>query len=643
MQLKEPCPDTAWWSDMLDGRCPEHEQAGPGAHLESCPRCQQTLERLTAGDSTWRDAARQLEQQPQPVALRRTMEELKAGADTGAETAGMETLPGVDVGFLRPSADPLHLGRLGGYEVLEVIGRGGMGVVLKALDPGLRRIVAIKVLAPPWASHEAARIRFGREARATAAVRHDHVVAIHSVDEVDGLPYLVMEYVAGESLQRHLEDVGPLKVEEIVRIGLETAEGLAAAHAQGLIHRDVKPANILLDRETGRVKLSDFGLARAFDDASLTQSGVIAGTPLYMAPEQAHGQPLDHRADLFSLGSVLYALCTGKPPFRAPTTMAVLKRVCDDTAQPIETVNRRIPAWLIDLIATLHAKNPADRFESAEEVARLLRQYLRHLKSPDRELPPVLPKRTALHARSWLVLAVVIVGLAMVPLFACAGLAYLLLSDGPRDRQGAEQPADQPALQELAADDPAFKDLVLKLGSGDVFERTSATKELARIKPNEQQAEVAQKLAALLAYDDQFSRTGAAKALAVWGTSKEVPALIGALDHKDVFTRREALKAIGPLRDKRAIAPVVRCFKEFHTREDAKTALRAMGSMAEKELLGILTSDDVFLQVDAIKTLRDIGTEVSLPALRGAAASNSTFITNAAREALEAIEARSKP
>ena len=155
------------------------------------------------------------------------------------------------------------------------------------------------------------------------------MVAIHDVDEVDGLPYLVMEYVPGMSLQQHLEDGGPLELEEIVRIGMQTAAGLAAAHEQGLIHRDVKPANILLADGVGRVKLSDFGLARAADDAGLTQSGVIAGTPLYMAPEQAHGDPLDYRADLFSLGSVLYALCIGRPPFRAPTTMAVLKRVCD--------------------------------------------------------------------------------------------------------------------------------------------------------------------------------------------------------------------------------------------------------------------------------------------------------------------------
>src|SRR5207249_4714034 len=133
-----------------------------------------------------------------------------------------------------------------------------------------------------------------------------------------------MDYVPGESLQQRLDRAGPLALEEILHIALQTAAGLAAAHEQGLIHRDVKPANILLD-SVDHVKLTDFGLARAVDDASLTQTGVIAGTPQYMAPEQARGTTLDHRADLFSLGSVLYAMCTGRPPFRAPTTLAVIK------------------------------------------------------------------------------------------------------------------------------------------------------------------------------------------------------------------------------------------------------------------------------------------------------------------------------
>src|SRR5262249_17857567 len=151
-----------------------------------------------------------------------------------------------------------------------------------------------------------------------------------------------------------------------------TAAGLAAAHAQGLVHRDVKPANILLENGVERIKITDFGLARAVDDASLTQSGLIAGTPAYMSPEQANGDHIDHRSDLFSLGSVLYTLCAGHAPFRASTTMAVLKRVCEDSPRPLREINSEIPAWLAAIIAKLHAKDPASRFQTAAEVAELL-------------------------------------------------------------------------------------------------------------------------------------------------------------------------------------------------------------------------------------------------------------------------------
>ena len=158
-----------------------------------------------------------------------------------------------------------------------------------------------------WPSTGAARSRFLREARAAAAVVHEHVVGVFAVAESAGLPFLVMEYVSGRSLQDRLDRDGPLSVTEVLRIGMQTAAGLAAAHAQGLVHRDVKPANILLENSVERVRLTDFGLARAAADAGLSHSGVVAGTPYYMAPEQARGDSTDHRADLFSLGSTLYA------------------------------------------------------------------------------------------------------------------------------------------------------------------------------------------------------------------------------------------------------------------------------------------------------------------------------------------------
>ena len=227
--------------------------------------------------------------------------------------------PAESLHFLAPSDWPDSMGRLGTYEVKGILGRGGMGVVLKAFDPALNRNVAIKVLSASLATTGAARSRFLREARAAAAVVHEHVVGVFAVAESAGLPFLVMEYVSGRSLQDRLDRDGPLSVTEVLRIGMQTAAGLAAAHAQGLVHRDVKPANILLENSVERVRLTDFGLARAVADAGMSHSGVVAGTPYYMAPEQARGDTTDHRADLFSLGSTLYAICAGHPPFRAET------------------------------------------------------------------------------------------------------------------------------------------------------------------------------------------------------------------------------------------------------------------------------------------------------------------------------------
>ena len=192
--------------------------------------------------------------------------------------------------YFDPTDDPRMLGRFGGYEIVGIIGCGGMGVVLKGFEPALDRYVAIKLLAPHLATSGAARTRFAREARAAAAVLHENVVAIHRVSEAKGLPYLVMPYMPGESLQKRLDEQGPMQLNEILRIGMQIAAGLAAAHAQGLIHSDIKPGNILLDKGVERVTITDFGLARAADDASLTRSGVIAGTPQYMSPEQARGR-----------------------------------------------------------------------------------------------------------------------------------------------------------------------------------------------------------------------------------------------------------------------------------------------------------------------------------------------------------------
>lgn len=274
------------------------------------------------------------------------------------------------------------LGRYAGHEISGVIGCGGMGIVLKGFDSALNRYAAIKVLAPHYASSGAARQRFAREAQAAAAVVHDNVIAIHGVAEFNGLPYLVMPYVKGVSLQKRIDKDGPLSVPEILRIAMQIAKGLAAAHDQGLVHRDIKPSNILLPENVERVIITDFGLARAADDASLTRSGVIAGTPQYMSPEQARGEGIDHRSDLFSLGSVMYAMCTGHPPFRAETPYGILRRITDNEPRPIREINSDLPSWLCNIVTRLLSKNPGKRFANGNEVACLLEDCLAHVQQP---------------------------------------------------------------------------------------------------------------------------------------------------------------------------------------------------------------------------------------------------------------------
>ncbi len=370
--------------------------------------------------------------------------------------------------FLAPSDQPGSLGSLGHYEVQEVIGRGGMGVVLKAFDDILHRVVAVKVMAAHLAASATARRRFTREARAVAAVAHEHVVTIHAVEEACGLPYIVMHYVAGQSLQDRLDRSGPLPVTEVLRIGMQAATGLAAAHAQGLVHRDVKPANILLENGVERVRLTDFGLARAVDDASLTQSGQVAGTPQYMSPEQAEGKPVDARSDLFSLGSVLYAMCTGRPPFRAASSMAVLKRVCEETPTPVREVNPEVPDWLDAAIARLHAKDPAGRFQSAAEVAELFGQCLAHLQHPSVVPAPAVAEHAPAPApaprrRRWAV------AVAALVLGACL-LAAAFVSPYLRQPWRGEVPRDPraPVTFSVEASRP-WQDTGVDVGAGDII------------------------------------------------------------------------------------------------------------------------------------------------------------------------------
>lgn len=316
------------------------------------------------------------------------LEQISEGGEATGVFGGEATLqnepvgnPMREFGFLQPPSVPEAIGRLGHYDILEFIGRGGCGIVFKGFDQKLHRMVAIKVMLPDLAVTSPARQRFLREARATAAIRHENVVHIYAVEEAP-IPFLVMEYIAGVSLQQLISDTGPLDLPSILRLGRMIAEGLEAAHRQGLIHRDIKPGNILIDSGTGQVKITDFGLARSADDANQSMTGAIAGTPLYMSPEQVKGERLDKRSDLFSLGSVLYVMCSGRAPFRAATTIAVLRRVADEDPRDIHEIIPEIPGRLVSLIQKLHAKEPAERPASAQEVSDRLAEMPREETAP---------------------------------------------------------------------------------------------------------------------------------------------------------------------------------------------------------------------------------------------------------------------
>jgi serine/threonine protein kinase len=278
--------------------------------------------------------------------------------------------------FLSPPRESGDLGSLGPYRILNQVGRGGMGIVFRAFDSKLQRIVAIKVLAPEIAIDPMARRRFEREARSAAAISHPHVVVIYAVDEICIPPYLVMEFVQGKTLADKLATQGALTIKEILRIGSQVAEGLAAAHQQGLVHRDMKPANILLENGVERVKVTDFGLAKVVNDGTMTRTGDLSGTPHFMSPEQASGGPIDLRSDLFSLGAILYLMCSGRTPFRADNPLALLKRVCEETPGPISRINPEIPDWLSQIVSRLLEKSPTDRYQTAAEVVAVLQQHL---------------------------------------------------------------------------------------------------------------------------------------------------------------------------------------------------------------------------------------------------------------------------
>lgn len=368
---------------LIETRLPADQEQKLTQHLDSCDQCQSQLDELAGSADLWREANDVLSTCDKTLS-HKTSGQLDSTFSPNRSTGWVRSL-------LTPSQRPELLGELNDRDVYEVIGQGGMGVVLKVWDSKLHRFLAAKMLSPMLASNGIARQRFFREAQSAAAVVHPNIVPIYDIQTDHSVPYILMPLVDGGSLQQRIERDGPLPLVEVLAIGLQVAEALVAAHAQGLIHRDIKPANILLDSGGRRVLLSDFGLARTLDEASMTASGIISGTPHYMSPEQARGETLDPRSDLFSLGSVLFAMATGHPPVRGSSPLEVLRQVSEKPLVPASEINETLPLWFDQLLNQFLNKEADQRLKSATEASELLRGCLAHLRAPARtELPAVV-------------------------------------------------------------------------------------------------------------------------------------------------------------------------------------------------------------------------------------------------------------
>ena len=397
MAIQIDCPDAERLRRFMLGDVPADDATSLGDHLLHCARCAETVHSLNATDTVVAAARASIRLPADPdqryvdelVARLQRLAPLTAATSPTQELSRGDTPS--DAGMvddwttlLSPPQGPGEIGRLGGYRVLRLLGAGGMGVVFEAEDIQLKRLVALKAMKPEVGANSVERQRFQREAQAIARLEHDHIVTIHQVGEDRGVLYLAMPLLRGETLEDRLrrehcgDKVAPLPIAEVVRIGRQIAEGLAAAHEQGITHRDIKPANIWLEKTTHRVKILDFGLARPVeDDVHLTQTGMVAGTPQYMAPEQATGARIDHRSDLFSLGCLLYRMTTGRLPFTGATSIAILRSLALDQPTSPRALNAAVPAVLSDLILRLLAKNPEQRPQTAAEVAAAL-QAMEH-------------------------------------------------------------------------------------------------------------------------------------------------------------------------------------------------------------------------------------------------------------------------
>jgi serine/threonine-protein kinase len=318
------------------------------------------------------------------------------------------------------------------YEIEELVGHGGMSSVYKARDSLLERHVALKILHEQYSADEDFVERFKREARSVAQLQHPNIVTVIDRGEEDGRQFIVFEYIDGENLKEHVVRKGRLDAREALEIALEVAHGLAFAHDQGLVHRDVKPQNILLNGD-GRAKVTDFGIARSVDVDGMTQTGTVLGTSNYIAPEQASGQRVDAHSDVYALGVVLYELLAGELPFPGESFVAVAMKHMHEPAPNLLDVRGDVPLRVAAAVDRALEKDPEQRFPTMDAFAAELEACLAELDQPDGEATMVIPSAQRATKRRKQVSRWPI-GIALLALLAVAGIVIgLLASRGSND------------------------------------------------------------------------------------------------------------------------------------------------------------------------------------------------------------------
>jgi serine/threonine-protein kinase len=341
----------------------------------------------------------------------------------------------------------------GRYEVEELVGHGGMSSVYKARDALLERHVALKILHEQYSTDEDFVERFKREARSVAQLQHPNIVTVIDRGEEEGRQYIVFEYIEGENLKEHVVRQGRLDVREALEIADEVARGLAFAHEQGLIHRDVKPQNVLLNGD-GRAKVTDFGIARTVDVDGMTQTGTVLGTSNYIAPEQASGQPVDAHSDVYALGVVLYELLAGEVPFPGESFVAVAMKHMHEPAPNLLDVRGDVPLRVAAAVDRALEKDPEQRFPTMDAFAAELEACLAELdQGPEGDQTMVIPSaRRAARRRKQVSRWPIVIGL--LALLAIAAIVIGLVAAGGTNNGGAPAASKRIEVTGLTSYDP---------------------------------------------------------------------------------------------------------------------------------------------------------------------------------------------